>query len=243
MVERRIDLATYKEQMDSFVLGEIRQQSEVNDTLEWILKEKVEENTSHHDADDVAETELEHLVELHKEAIWQLTIDELDSQRGNQCGFKREFAKNSENSPAHESLAEGEATRPEDEQDEPDASDVGRPSQSEVHHVLSLGPAVGLGDGRVTDKEVDHDEQEAEREHDDMRPGASMDIVDDRVLCLAALLVWDASKVKNLHIEKGCRYSKGEVVELHERFLEHVGKQVPILLSEGTGSQTILDTA
>ena len=204
MVQRRIDLAAHKEQMDSFVLGEIRQQSEVDDALEWILKEKVEEDTSYHDADDIAKTELEHLVELHEEAVWQLTVDELDSQRGNQCGLKREFAENSENSPAHESLAEGEATRPEDEQDEPDASDVGRPGQCEVPHVLGLGPAVGLGDGRVTDKEVDSDEKEAEREHDDVGPGASMDVVDDRVLCLATLLVWDAAEIKNLHVEKGC---------------------------------------
>ena len=70
-----------------------------------------------------------------------------------------------------------------------------------------------------------------------------MDVVDDGVLSLALRFVRYASKVKNLHVPEGRCGSHGEHVELHERLLEHVGKQVPVLFCERTGSETIRDAA
>jgi len=65
-------------------VGQVGQQRYVDQSLKRVLKKQVEEDTCNHDTDDIAEAKFEHLIELNEKPVWQLTVDELDRQRGDQ---------------------------------------------------------------------------------------------------------------------------------------------------------------
>lgn len=70
---------------------------------------------------------------------------------------------------------------------------------------------------------------------------AMMNEVDDGVLGLACFLIRDSSEIKNFHVNEGCSHAHGTNMDLHEGFLEHVCKQVPVFLCERSCSQPVLE--
>ena len=54
------------------IVAEVRQQRDLQQPTEGVLKEQVKEHASEHDANYIAQAELQHFVELDKEAIWKL---------------------------------------------------------------------------------------------------------------------------------------------------------------------------
>lgn len=68
-----------------------------------------------------------------------------------------------------------------------------------------------------------------------------MHVVDNWVLCLTSLLIWDAPEVKHLHIPECCGNANSKGVNLKEWLLELVGEQVPVLLSKGSSAQLVLE--
>ena len=127
-VERILSVSvSHVAQMVGLVVGNVGQEGEVDDALEWELEHDVEDDAGGHYADDVAEAKLEYLVELYEKAVCQLTVDQLDHERRDQSRLKRKFAENAEDRSTHEGLTKVEATSEEDKQDHPSAQDVGRP--------------------------------------------------------------------------------------------------------------------
>ena len=139
--------------MVGLIVRNVGQEGEVDDALERKLEQDVEDDAGGHDADDVAEAELKHLVELDEKAVCQLTVDQLDHERRDQSSLKGEFAENAEDCSTHEGLTKCEATSEEDKQDHPSAQNVGRSRQHEVYSILSHGPAVRCSESRMTNKE------------------------------------------------------------------------------------------
>ena len=64
-------------------MGAVRQYSEFKETFEWVLKAEVEDDSSEHDADTVADSQLQYLVELHEQAVGKLTVNQLHHEWGN----------------------------------------------------------------------------------------------------------------------------------------------------------------
>ena len=93
----------------------------------------------------------------------------------------------------------------------------------------------------MTNEQVSKHKCESDQEHDDLAHIAVMHEVDKGVLGLALFLIRDPSEGQNLHVEKSSCDAHSEHMDLHERLLEHVCKEIPILLSEWTSSQTILE--
>ena len=109
-----VDLSSNVAQVQHFIVGDQGQQREIDYSLEGELEENVEDNARCHDTDDIATAKLEHLVELDEEAVGQLTVDQLDHERGDQSRLKGEFTEHSEDSTTHECLSKCEPTRKED---------------------------------------------------------------------------------------------------------------------------------
>lgn len=63
--------------------------------------------------------------------------------------------------------------------------------------------------------------------------------INPRVLRLSLSLVTDSSEVKHFHIEESGCDSHSKCLHFEERFGEY-GEQIPILLSERTGSQLVV---
>ena len=66
----------------------ILEHSEFDQALKGVFKTEVKQDTCSHDADDIAQTKLKHLVELDKETVWLRAIDKLHHEWSDQCRFK-----------------------------------------------------------------------------------------------------------------------------------------------------------
>ena len=119
-----IDLPSHIDQLMHVIVAEVRQQGNLQQPIEGVLKEQVEENAGKHHADYIAETEFQHFVELDEEAVGKLRVDQLHHQGSDEGRLEGQFAKHPEDSTTHESFAKSEAARPEHKYDQPDSQCV-----------------------------------------------------------------------------------------------------------------------
>ena len=66
--------------------------------------------------------------------------------------------------------------------------------------------------------------------------------VDDWVLGSTSFLIRNAPEAENLHVAVSCKDSHRKNVDLEERLLEHIGKEIPIFLGERALSQLVFPT-
>ena len=175
--------------MQFFVVREVLEHCELNKSPEGVLKAKIEHNARGHDTDNITKAELENLIELDKEAIWQRAVDELYHEGSDKGRLEGKLAKHAEDGTAHKSLAKGEPAAPEDNQDHVDTQGVRRPRQSEIRRVFFHVPAVGRCNSRVTDEKIGEHECESDQEHYDLADSTVMNVVYDGMFCFALLLL------------------------------------------------------
>ena len=85
--------------MTLFISPNLGQDTPLDQAPEWELEQDVESNSSSHHADNIANSKLKDSVEGDKEPIWQLTVNQLDTdwcnQRSNEaklCSSRRSQA-------------------------------------------------------------------------------------------------------------------------------------------------------
>lgn len=96
--------------MTLFISPNLGQDTPLDQAPEWELEQDVESNSSSHHADNIANSKLKDSVEGDKEPIWQLTVNQLDTDWCNQRSNEAKFAKCDEEWTGEESLTHGSTT-------------------------------------------------------------------------------------------------------------------------------------